>query len=232
MTYNKFLKQIPTEDFAKLERRARRTTLPLGHVICEPGHAIAEVYFPVSGLLSSVVVLKNGAAVEAATIGNEGVAGLESLLEEQCSPYRIVQQVPGDLIQIPAEHLRAVAAESPRLREMLARYVLTLAQQYAQNAACNLHHRVEERLCRWLLSTADRVGREGFGITQELLSSMLGVSRQSVSLTAGQLQQSGLISYRRGNLRITDRPRLERASCECYRATKESYDRLMKISAA
>lgn len=232
MIGNKLLKRFPSEDLAKLETDFRITPLPVGEVVCEPGRPVRFVCFPLTGLLSSVVTFENGESVEAATVGNEGAAGLESLIDDRSSPYRVIQQVAGEVVQVPADAIRAAAEASSGLREVLGRYALTLAQQYAQNAACNLHHRVEKRMCRWLLSTADRVGREGFGVTQEFLSEMLGVSRQSVSLTAGQLQQAGLIAYRRGNLRITDRTRLEEASCECYRATKNAYDRLMRTSAA
>lgn len=232
MIGNLILERLPAEDFARLEPRLRRASVAIGEVICEAGQPFDALHFPVSGLLSSIVTLRSGAVVEAATVGREGAAGLSSMIEDSPSPYRVVQQVPGDVLRVPAEAMRAVAAESPQARRLLGRYVLTLAQQHAQNAACNLHHRVEERMCRWLLSTADRVGREGFGVTQEFLSDMLGVSRQSVSLTAGQLQQAGLIAYRRGNLRITDREKLEQTSCECYRATKEAYERLMQVSAA
>lgn len=232
MTGNALLERFPTCDRTRLERDLRRIMREAGEMLCESGDSIHRVYFPASGLLSSVVILRDGAIAEAATIGREGVAGLEALVGESCSPCRVVQQVTGELLEVPAESLRAVMNDSPAVRQILGRYYLTLAQQYAQNAACNLHHRIEARMCRWLLSTADRVGREGFAVTQELLSELLGVSRQSVSLTAGQLQQAGLIAYRRGNVRITDRSGLEQNACECYRATRDAYDRLMRVTAA
>lgn len=232
MSSNQLLDRFPAKDRALLNKEVRPTAMAVGEVVYEPGQTIRHIHFPISGLLSAVVVLRNGTLVEAAAIGREGVAGLEALIEGGSSPYRVVQQVPGEVFQLPAEVLREVATESPQVRQILGRYVLALAQQYAQGAACNLHHRVEERMCRWLLSTADRVGREGFGITQEFLSVMLGVSRQSVSLTAGQLQEAGLIAYRRGNLRIIDRAGLEQTACECYHATKDAYNRLMRTSAA
>jgi len=230
MTGNKLLLRLASDDRARLEPDLRRIEGNPGEVLCEHAEAIEHVYFPVGGLLSSVVTLRDGAVAEAATIGRDGAAGLETLVGESCSPCRIVQQVSGELLRLPVQTLRAAMEASPTARSVFGHYYLSLAQQYAQNAACNLHHKIEERLCRWLLSTADRVGREAFPVTQEFLAEMLGVSRQSVSLTASQLQQSGLIAYRRGNLRITDRAGLERTACECYRTTKETYERLMQAA--
>ncbi len=135
-------------------------------------------------------------------------------------------------MRFTAFEFKGLLETSACLRDMVGRYVLTLLQQHAQNAACNLHHKIDERLCRWLLTTSDRVGRDNFQVTQEFLSEMLGVSRQSVNVTAGQLQQQGLISYRRGNLRINDRVLLEASACECYAVTKETYERLMSQNAA
>jgi CRP-like cAMP-binding protein len=228
MIRNKILAKLTPDDRDRLADKIERLTLPAGEVLCEPGRPARFAVFPATGLLSSVVLLQNGATVEAAAIGNEGMAGLASLIDENANPYRIVQQIPGEVLRLPAAEFRSLVAANPRFREVVGRYALTLLQQHAQNAACNLHHRVEERMCRWLLSTADRVGGDQFAVTQEFLSELLGVSRQSVNLTAGQLQDAGLIAYRRGNLRITDRDALERAACECYQVTKETYDRLMR----
>lgn len=229
MIRNKILAKLTPDDRDRLADKFQRVTLAAGEVLCEPGRPAPFAVFPTTGLLSSVVLLQNGATVEAAAIGNEGMAGLAAVIDEYAHPYRIVQQVPGEVLQLPAAEFRSLLIANPRVREVVGRYTLSLLQQHAQNAACNLHHRVEERMCRWLLSTADRIGQDQFAVTQEFLSEMLGVSRQSVNLTAGQLQDAGLIAYRRGNLRISDRAALERVACECYGVTKEAYERLMRL---
>jgi CRP-like cAMP-binding protein len=230
--HNRLLASLPREVYLQAMSRAKRITLPAGEVIAEPGRPAESVYFPTTGVISAVVSLKDGALTEAAMIGNEGVAGFASVIDQEASPYRLVQRVEGELLRFTTFEFKALLETSACLRDLIGRYLLTLLQQHAQNAACNLHHKIDERLCRWLLTTSDRVGRDSFQVTQEFLSEMLGVSRQSVNVTAGQLQQQGLIAYRRGNLRINDRTLLEASACECYRATKEMYERLMSQEAA
>jgi CRP-like cAMP-binding protein len=229
---NQLLRRLPVDQQSRIANVVRRVMLVAGEVASEPGRPIRFVYFPTTGVLSSVVALENGAVAEAATIGNEGMAGIESVVAERGSPYRVVARIEGEVLRMHAEDFRSALAASPALREIIGRYALTVLQQLAQNTACHLHHNIEERMSRWLLATSDRVGRNGFRVTQEFLGEMLGVSRQSVNTTAGQLQEAGLIAYRRGNLQITDRLRLEAAACECYRATKQAYERLMRSEAA
>jgi CRP-like cAMP-binding protein len=228
---NRILALLPQEDFDRLAPHLERWHIPLGEVVCEPDQPMQYGYFPISNVLSSVIVLRDGAAVESAVIGNEGMAGLGLLAEDNSSPYRLVQQVEGDGLRIPADVLKAALDESETFRRIVERYVLALLRQSAQNTACGRHHSVEERMCRWLLTTADRVKGDEFYITQEFLGEMLGVRRQSVNLTAGQLQEAGLISYRRGRLKILDRARLEESACECYRLTRNAYERLMRTPA-
>ena len=227
---NRLLSKFDPLDYGRVLECSRRVTVGVGEIACEPGTPIRYIQFPMTGILSTVVNLQNGDMIEAATIGNEGMAGLSAIIDERASPYRITQRVEGEVLQIPVADFRSLLSASRRAREVVGRYTLTLLQQYAQNAACNLHHKIDERMCRWLLTTSDRVGRDGFEVTQEFLSEMLGVSRQSINMTACVLQQEGMISYRRGKLRITDRVRLEDAACECYRVTKETYKRLMQLN--
>jgi CRP-like cAMP-binding protein len=190
---------------------------------------MTHAYFPVAGILSSLVILKNGAVAEAAVIGNEGLAGLALLVDEGASPHRVVQQMRGAMLRLTAADFRAALLESAALHELTERYAMALLQQCGQNVACNAHHGVRERMCRWFLATSDRVGADQFDVTQEYLAQMLGVRRQTVGTTSQLLQRSGFISYRRGHLRIHDRGALERWSCECYWATQEAYDRVMQL---
>jgi CRP-like cAMP-binding protein len=226
---NRILSLVPEAEYQRLAAALEPARLPLRAVWCEAGEQIPHVHFPLTNVISAVLLLEDGTPVEATTIGNEGAAGVGAMLgAEQPSAYRLIQQVEGDSLRIPADEFRRLLAEFDGLRELLLRYVFSLLHQAAQNAACNLHHRVEERMARWLLASADRAGRDEFELTQELLSQMLGVRRQTVNLTAGVLQQAGIITYRWGRLKVLDRAALEQTACECYRITKETSARIMQ----
>jgi CRP-like cAMP-binding protein len=177
-----------------------------------------------------MVVLEDGSMIEASTIGNEGMDGLYLMADPLANPYRINVQVQGEMLRMSATAFRRALAESHALTQLLLRYAMVLIQRGAQNGACIQHHSIEERMCRWLLETAHRKGSDSFGLTQEFLSDMLGVRRQSVNLTARVLQQVNLIKYHRGELTILDRAGLEEASCECFRVTSQMYERMMRLS--
>lgn len=226
-TGNRLLDRLDSRDLERLSRRMERQVLPLRSAIRAPREPMRYAYFPVTNVLSAVVVLQDGSAVEAAAIGNEGVADVGLLVGERENPHLLVQQVAGESLRVPADRFRAALDESPRLRDLVERYALVLLRQCAQNAACNARHATEERLSRWLLACADRAGRDEFDITQEYLGVMLGVSRQSTNAAIRSLQRQGLISYRRRRLEILDRPRLEGAACECYEAGNDAYEDLM-----
>ncbi|HEX6985644.1 MAG TPA: Crp/Fnr family transcriptional regulator, partial [Planctomycetaceae bacterium] len=220
---NRLLAMLPPEDFDRLSRRMERVTLPLKAVVVEPREPIRHAYFPLTNVLSSIIVLADGTTIESATIGNEGMSGVGLLVGELAGPYRVIQQVEGESLRVPVADFRETLSESLALRQLVERYTLTLLQQSSQNAACGLSHSVEERMCRWLLMCADRAGRDEFAITQEFLSQMLGVRRQAVNITAGLLEHAGLIAQRRGHIAVKDRAGLEASACECYRAAKEMY---------
>ena len=172
--------------------------------------------------------MKDGEAIEAATVGNEAMIGVPLLLGTKSIPTQVVAQIPGDALRMKAEvFIREVYWGSP-LHTLLLRYMQTLMNQFVQTAACNRLHCVEERCCRWLLMTHDRVESDEFVLTQEFLSIMLGVRRASVSEVAATLQQAGFISYQRGRITILNREGLESASCECYQAIKQENERLLR----
>jgi CRP-like cAMP-binding protein len=176
-----------------------------------------------------MVLLEDGSTVEGSTVGNEGMDGLYLLARKLANPYKINVQVSGEFLRLPAAAFAQVMEQAPALPQLLIRYALVSIQRGAQNAACIQHHSIEERMCRWLLETAHRKGEDEFGLTQEFLSDMLGVRRQSVNLTARVLQNAGLISYHRGQLTIRDRAGLEQSSCECFRVTDAIYERSMQL---
>ena len=196
-------------------------------MICEAGNPLEHAYFPVSAVLSALIVLENGAMVEAATIGNEGMVGVSLLLGNPPTPHRIVQQVLGETLRIDVDAFSRALKASDALRHLVERFAVTLIYQGSQGAACNRHHSVE-RMCRWLLETLDRYGKEEFDITQEFLGAMLGVRRQGVNLTARLLQQAGIITYDHSHLTIRNRREFAKISCECYGASNAVYRCLME----
>lgn len=229
---NRLLERLPEADRRRLTESAERVRLRNHEVVANPGEPIRYAYFPLTSVFSSTVVMQDGTTVEAASVGNEGMAGVNLLVDGRASPYRTIQQIAGETLRVPANRFRAILADSPALRELVERFVLTLLRQGAQAAACNLFHSVQERTCCWLLMCADRLRSDHFRITQETLSEMLGVARPTVTVTAGALQRDGLITYTRGHVRIVDRRGLERATCECYAVRREVYRELMRLPAA
>ncbi|HEX6985233.1 MAG TPA: Crp/Fnr family transcriptional regulator, partial [Planctomycetaceae bacterium] len=196
--------------------------------MAEVGASARAVHFPLTGVFSAIVPLLDGSSVEAATVGNEGMTGFDLLTAPAAGVYRVILQIEGERLRLPAAEFETLLSGGGLLRPLVERYVMTVLRQSGQTAACNLRHTLEERTCRWLLMTHDRVGSDLFCLTQEFLGIMLGARRQSVALAAAALQTAGLISYRRGGIRILDRAGLERAACECYEAVKQSYGRVMR----
>lgn len=224
---NKILARLPKPELRHLLDHGEQLKLSRRHVVAAPNQPIRHVYFPLSCVLSVSVVMEDGAALEAVSIGNEGMTGASLLIGERTGPYRIVQQVAGEALRVPAAAVGDLLRRDSTLRQLLQRFSIALLRQCAQNAACNLRHTLECRMCSWLLATADRKGSDSFGITQELLSQMLGVRRQTVNLAARVLQQSGHIAYRRAQMQIVARGALQAAACECYRINRQTCERLM-----
>jgi CRP-like cAMP-binding protein len=166
--------------------------------------------------------------VETAAIGNEGMIGIPVLLGLDFSPSTVISQVSGQALRIPVPSFLRAMERGGSLDRLLRRFIAFSLRYAYQTVVCNTQHSVEERLCRWLLMTEDRVGKPEFMLTQEFLAEMLAVRRQTVTVIAGTLQTAGFISYRRGIMRIINREGLEVASCECYETTKAYYDRIVK----
>jgi CRP-like cAMP-binding protein len=194
-------------------------------VLFEPGRPIDAVHFPTDGVISLVTPLHDGAIVEVATIGNEGIVGVP-LVPVGGLAVRAITQVAGHGVRVDAAVFLDWVDRSQTLRDLVDRYTQALFGQIAQAAACNRLHSSEERLSRWLLMSQDRVGASQFMITQEFLGQMLGARRSTVSVSAGILQRAGLISYSRGHVTIIDREGLEAVSCECYGVIKAELDRV------
>jgi len=218
---NKLLAALPRRQFDLIAPNLSTIPLTQGEVLAEPGDEFEQVFFPESGMLSMLAVLRDGKAIETATVGREGVVGAMAGLGLYKSLVRVVVQLPMSVSKISATQFRKVAANSDAIRNMCIQYNEVLLSQARVTAACNALHIIEARFCRWLLQTADRAGSDTVGLTQEFLAEMLGVRRTSVTEVAAKIQNVGAINYSRGSITISDRPALERMSCECYQTLIE-----------
>jgi CRP-like cAMP-binding protein len=224
---NGILSGLPPSDLEDLLQRMERCALDRRQILVEANEPIRHVYFPVSGVISLVIGTVNGATLEIAMVGNEGVIGLPILFGTESTPISAVVQLSGEALRMGAPAFRAEVETYGALVRNLHLHAQALLFQIAQSTACTHHHSVSQRCARWLLTAHDRMGDAEFALTQEVLAQMLGVRRASVSAAAAKLQELGLIRYRRGIVTLVDRQALEQASCECYRIVKAEYDRIL-----
>lgn len=224
---NRLLDLLPLEDYERLRPHLQRTALAYRQSLYQARKPIRFVYFIEAGVGSLVNTLANGDAAEVGTIGNEGLVGLPLVLGDDRAPTDVYVQVPGVGLRMKATSFRDELARSASMRAVMLRYVHAVFNQVAQSAACNQFHSLQQRCCRWLLMTHDRMQSDEFLLTQEFLAMMLGVRRTGVSAAASALQRAGLIRYRRGTVTILDRKGLKRLTCECYGVSKAEFDRLL-----
>ncbi|MBD3884863.1 Crp/Fnr family transcriptional regulator [Phormidium tenue FACHB-886] len=224
---NRLLASLPREEYERLQPYLEPVSLPLKQELYQPNVPIEFVYFPLSGVYSLLSLASEGELVEVATVGNEGMVGLPIFLGARQIPGVAMVQVLGDALRMRPADFRAQVTSGTALYEMLHRYTQALFNFISQSAVCNRVHSIEQRCCRWLLLTHDRVGADTFPLTHEFLSQMLGVRRAGVSEVAARLQNAGFISYRYGKMTLTDRAGLEATSCECYALIKSEFERLI-----
>jgi len=215
---NALLAALKHEDFARLKSDLEVVALPIKRFLHRPGDVVDYVYFPATGFCSELTVLENGDMVEIATIGSEGMVGVFAANDgHTAASVAMVQAEMPRCYRLSASVFRREMDRRGGFYALLTRYANAHVAFIMQSTACNAVHSVEQRLARWLLLAHDRVGNNQFPLTQEFAAMMLGVARPTVTIVAGTLQKAGLITYRRGNVAILDRERLEAASCECYR---------------
>lgn len=222
MVPNTLLASLPAADYKRIEPSLRVVPFSLKKIVYKPGHPVEEVYFPGDGFFSVLTVLRNGTMVEVATIGNEGMVGIAAILDSDPSPsLTMVQAEMKACYMMAAADFREEIERHGAMHRLINRYNQALFGFVMQSTACNAVHSVEQRLARWLLLAHDRVETDHFPLTQEFAAMMLGASRPTVTLVAGTLQKAGLITYQRGRVTIVNRPKLEAASCECYRTSTD-----------
>ena len=223
---NRLLAALPLADYDRIGPELRMRSVALGGTLLANGSAITDVFFPNGGVYSVTSEMRDGTMVEVATVGCEGMLGVGVFLGDRSNAGRTILQVPnGQLPSMKVERFVEETAAGP-FRDIVGLYVQANMLQVMQCAACNALHDVKRRCCRWLLQTQDRVGSDEFVMKQEFLAIMLGVRRPTVTLVMQALQKSGLIAHRYGRVRVLQRKKLERASCECYEAIRANYTRL------
>lgn len=215
---NHFLDSLSPADQRELRPHVAPVNLTRNEVLDEVDQPIGQIYLPVDAILSVVTVMRSGAQVESRTIGRESGYGLLHALGSPLAFERMIVQVGGTAWRISLAVMRQAALASPSLVKTIVHHAQASDAQAAQNIACNSLHPAEQRLCRWLLLTQDRLGSDIVPLTQEHLSIMLGVQRTTVTAIASQLQERGAISYVRGKITIVDRAALTNCACECYHA--------------
>ncbi|WP_036050300.1 Crp/Fnr family transcriptional regulator [Bradyrhizobium sp. Tv2a-2] len=219
---NKLLALLPHRDLQSVTERSTVIGIAQGDVVQKEGEQVTAIHFPLSGMLSLLVVLKGGRMAETSVVGREGMVGSRAGLGSQTSLIRIVAQLPVRALMISAKDFQEAVTGSTAIAELCLKNADILLDQARITAACNSFHLVEKRFCRWLLLTADRAESHHFVLKQELLSQMLGVRRTTITDVANSLQKRGAIEYSRGKMEITNRRVLLRLSCECYGLLKRN----------
>lgn len=224
---NDLLALLPADVQQRLYPLLELYPLRHGMVLCESGDTLSHAYFPTDAIASKLYVTRDGGSAEIAIVGKDGFVGVAQLMRSDSTPWRTVVKCPGNSYRLPIHVLRDEFDRHGELLSVMLRYSQTLFMQIAQTAVCNRHHTVKQQLCRWLLQSIDRLPDDNVHVTQELIANTLGVRREGVTEAAGKLQKLGMITYKRGHIRVLDRPGLERLSCECYLVVRSEKERLM-----
>jgi CRP-like cAMP-binding protein len=224
---NHLIAALPELTWQKWSPHLEAVDMRVGDVLCEPGCTMSHVYFPTTSIVSLLFILENGASAEVAVVGNEGIVGVSTFMGGQSTTSQAVVKCGGLGFRLLTTRVVQEFDEGGEVTRLLLRFTQALITQIAQSAVCNRHHSLDQRLCRSLLSTLDRLHTHELRMTQELIANMLGVRREGVTEAALTLQKAGLIKYQRGQISVIDRPALESLSCECYAVVRNEYQRLL-----
>jgi CRP-like cAMP-binding protein len=219
---NCILASLPEDQYQRILPHLEPFEFSHGRLIYEMNGPIDYMYFPEDSMVSLVTQMIDGKIIEVGLVGKDGVTGIAALFGQNKSAERAVVQIPDGGVRAPTSVLKEEFRKPGGLHDSVLLYANSLMRQVSQTAACNGSHSVEERLSRWLLMCQDRVQSTSLNLTQEFVAEMLGTRRATVNVAALTLQSANLIHYNRGHITITDRPGLERFSCECYQAVKKS----------
>jgi CRP-like cAMP-binding protein len=224
---NFLLAALPEDEFGRVKSKLEPVSLILGEVLYESGDKMDYAYFPTTVIISLLYIMENGATAEIGVIGNDGLVGISLFMGGDSMPNRAIIQSAGEAYRMKAKDLKVEFALGGVFQKMLLRYTQALMTQISQTAVCNRLHSLEQQLCRWLLLSHDRLNSDKLVMTHDLISNMLGVRREGVTLAAQKLAKKNLIKNVRGTIMLLDRQGLEDAVCECYQVVNIEYNRLL-----
>lgn len=224
---NFLLGSLQEKGLVRLLPKLKPVTVPLGTVLYESGDKLEFAFFPTTAIVSLLYIMENGGTAEIGIVGNEGILGVALFLGGDTTTSRAIIQSGGEGLRMSPQDLRDEFARSGRFQGLLLRYTQAMITQISQTAVCNRLHAIEEQLCRWLLLSHDRLESDELVMTHDLISNMLGVRREGITLAARKLAARKLITNKRGTVTIIDREGLERAACECYEIVNTEYNRLL-----
>jgi CRP-like cAMP-binding protein len=225
---NRLLASLPADEYQRVSSELTWRTLKVRQVLHKHGEPISEIYFPGRSVCSITNVMEDGGVVEVATVGREGLVGISAVFGAPVASGEAFVQVAAEPAAVMS--LDAFRREMERrgvFYDAVTRYSQAFVNMLMQSVACNGLHSAEQRCCRWLLMTHDRIGQDEFPLTHEFLAIMLGVRRPTVTLVMAELARTGVVSHVRGHVRIVDRQGLEATSCECYRNVRAAFERLL-----
>ena len=225
---NRLLASVPAADLARVMKSLERVDLRLGQILHEPHQTHEHFYFPETCIVSLLGVLANGDCSEVSLTGREGCVGLALVLDGEYTLLRATVQSAGSALRWKTSALRQELKRGGAIEKMLLHYVHAVWTQTAQSALCNRHHTLEQQMCRWFLTSLDRVNGNTLRMTQKLIANMLGVRRERVAMTAKRMRNRGWLAYQNGTVTVFNRPALEACSCECYGVVKAEYHRLFQ----
>ena len=224
---NYLLRSLPTSEFQRVVPHLELVSLSLGKVMHESGSQMDYTYFPTTAIISLLCIMENGSTAEIGIVGNDGLLGIELFMGGETATNRAVVQSAGQALRMKSRELKTEFTLGGPFQRLLLRYTQALIAQISQTAVCNRLHTVEQQLCRWLLLSHDRLTSDKIVMTHDLISNMLGVRREGVTLAAQKLVARKLIKSVRGPMTIIDRHGIENAVCECYKVVNDEYTRLL-----
>lgn len=224
---NRLFAALPDEDYRRLSPALELRDLSAGDILYDFGDEMPYLYFPITSIVSLLYTMVNGSTAEMGMVGRCGVVGISTFLGGKTTVNQAIVQMAGSAYRIKTKVIRDEFALGGALQRILLCYTQSLLTQISQIAVCNRLHTFEQRLCRLLLFSHDCLMKDEIILTQEIISHLLGVRREGVTVAAGRLQDAGIISYRRGHIKILDRLGLEKNTCECYEVVKSEYERLI-----
>lgn len=223
---NLILALLPNKDLERLTPDLKLVDMPRGWTISESGDHVDHVHFPISGIVSLMYALEDGSTSETALVGKEGIVGISIFMGGDSMPASTEVQSAGQAYRLPRSVMKREFALGGKLQQLSLLFTQALISQTSQTAVCNQYHGVDQQMCRWLLTSIDRLEDNELHITQEMVSNLLGVRRETISKNLAHLQKKGLIETGRGRIKVVNRKAMEKCACECYGVVRDEYQRL------